>query len=132
MVEDMTRLFTRIYQGTSADGSLFGSGHPPFPDAEPAFHAGVLRGYEHPSLIARLKAMSQFFSFCYGELRDTYLSKYSPIYHTEYENLVFGENFPPRAEESGTSFSSPAFTTRISRGETDEVFWDVALIRRER
>jgi hypothetical protein len=47
----------------------------------------------------RIKTISQFFSFCYGEIRDTYLAKLSPVYHTEYENLILSGQMKSEAGE---------------------------------
>jgi len=47
VLEDMTKLFTRIYRGIRGRPSL-GFGNPPLQDVEPAFHADFLRSDQHP------------------------------------------------------------------------------------
>ena len=61
LLEDMTRLFTRIYQGPSPDGPLLGSGILHFrlqslPSMLASFEVST------SSLVERVKAISQFFS----------------------------------------------------------------------
>jgi len=68
--------------------------------------------------LAKFRAVSQFLSFCYGELRDTYLKKLSPFYHSNYENLVLRGKLASGGAGSGISFSSPASMTRTFPGET--------------
>ena len=128
MLEDMTRLFTRIYKGTSAEGPLLGSGilhfqMPSLPSMLASFKVTNTR-----SLIDRVKAVSQFFSFCYGEIGDTYLAKHSPIYHTEYENLVLsGKLSSGGGGEQNFFFFSGVHDKDFPWGD-EEVFWDIALI----
>jgi cholesterol oxidase len=87
-IEDMTRLFTRIYKGDSADGIPFASGVLYFPVASLPSMLASFEVTHTSSPFKKFQTISKFFSFCYGEIRDTYLSKFSPIYSTEYENLV--------------------------------------------
>ena len=70
------------------------------------------------SIIDRLVAVKKFFSFCYGELRDTYLAKLSPVYHADYENLVLTGRIQQAAAIPLISSSFREFTTRIFLGET--------------
>ncbi len=128
LMEDMTSLFTRIYKGSSADAPLFGSGILHFqlqslPSMLASFEVTNAR-----SLPARLKAVSQFFSFCYGEVRDTYLAGHGPIYHTEYENVVLsGKLSSPEGEGRNFFFFSGVHDKDFPWGD-EEVFWDIALI----
>ena len=97
VLEDMTRLFTRIHRGHSTEGPSLGSGILHFkivslPSMLASFEVTNTR-----SLLAKFKAVSQFWKFCYGEIRDTYLAKMSPIYHTEYENLVLNGKLSPKS-----------------------------------
>ncbi len=128
LVEDMTRLFTRIYRGTSADAPLFGSGILHFRMESLPSMLASFEVTNTSSLIAKTKAVSQFFSFCYGELRDTYVSKHTPVYHTEYENLVLrGKLSAGGGEERNFFFFSGVHDKDFPWGD-DEVFWDVALM----
>ena len=128
LVEDMTRLFTRIYRGTSADAPLFGSGILHFRMESLPSMLASFEVTNTSSLIAKTKAVSQFFSFCYGELRDTYVSKHTPVYHTEYENLVLrGKLSAGGGEERNFFFFSGVHDKDFPWGD-DEAFWDVALM----
>ena len=128
VVEDMTRLFTRIYRGTSADAPLFGSGILHFRMESLPSMLASFEVTNTSSLIAKAKAISQFFSFCYGELRDTYVSKHTAIYHTEYENLVLrGKLSSGSGGERNFFFFSGVHDKDFPWGD-DEVFWDVALM----
>ena len=130
LVEDMTKLFTRIYRGSSTEGPLFGSGILHFkmwslPSMLTSFEVIHAR-----SLLAKFKAISQFFSFCSGELRDTYLKKVSPFYHSNYENLVLrGKLTSGGAGEQEFFFFSGIHDKDFPWGD-EEVFCDVALIVR--
>jgi len=88
LMEDMTKLFTRIYRGNSSAGSLYGSGILRFRIQSLPSMLASFTVTNASSLPAKMKAFSQFFSFCYGEIRDTYFRKISPFYHSDYENLV--------------------------------------------
>ena len=88
MLEDLTCLFTRIYKGDSADGPPFGSGILHFKLLDLPSMLFSFKVTNASSLGDKIKAISQFYLFCYGEIGDTYLSKLSPLYNTEYENLV--------------------------------------------
>ncbi len=132
MMEDMTKLFTRVYRGNSSEGPLYGSGilrfrMPSLPSMLTSFKVT-----NTSSLIAKFKAISQFFSFCYGEIRDTYFKKVSPIYHSDYENMVLrGKLASGEGGEREFFFFSGIHDKDFPWGD-EEVFWDVALIiRRE-
>ena len=128
LLKDMTRMFTRLYKGHSLDGVVLGSGILHFelkslPSMLASFEATPVR-----SLAAKFKTISKFYSFCYGEIRDAYLAKLSPIYHTEYENLVFSGKLKSSAgNESNFFFFSGIHDKDFPWGD-DGVFWDVALI----
>jgi len=130
LLDDMTRLFSRIFRGTSPAGPRFGAGVLRF---HLASLPSLLASFEitPPSLGQKFKAVSKFLDFCYGELRDTYLHKLSPIYHTEYENLILsGKLMAPAGEERDFFFFSGIHDKDFPWGD-GEIFWDVALIIRQ-
>jgi uncharacterized protein (DUF362 family) len=130
LVEDMTKLFTRIYRGNSTEGPLFGSGILRFKMWSLPSMLTSLEVTHTSSLLAKLKAISQFFSFCYGELRDTYLMKASPFYHSQYENLALrGKLALGGAGEQEFFFFSGIHDKDFPWGD-EEVFCDVGLIIR--
>jgi uncharacterized protein (DUF362 family) len=128
LVEDLTRLFTRIHKGSSAEGPLFGSGILHFHLVSlPSMLASFEVTHTH-SLMKKLKAISKFYSFCYAEIRDTYLAGLSPVYHTEYENLVLNGKLAPNIGETQNFFFFSGIHDKDFPWGDDEVFWDVALI----
>jgi uncharacterized protein (DUF362 family) len=130
LVEDMTKLFTRIYRGNSAEGPLYGSGILHFKMWSLPSMLASFKVTNTSSLLAKFKAISQFLSFCYGELRDTYFKKVSPFYHSSYENLILrGKLTSGRAGEEEFFFFSGTHSKDFPWGD-EEVFWDVALIIR--
>ncbi len=128
MLEDMTRLFTRIYQGPSVDGPLLGSGILHFRLQSLPSMLASFKVTGTSSLIERVKAISQFFSFCYGEIRDTYLAKHSPIYHTQYENLVLTGKLSAGGVGGQNFFFFSGVHDKDFPWGDEEVFWDIALI----
>ena len=83
------------------------------------------------SLSEKLKTISRFYSFCYGEIRDTYSRGISPVYHSEYENLVLnGYLRGEGGEEKPFFFFSGVHSKDFPWGD-GEVFWDVGLAIRE-
>jgi hypothetical protein len=128
LLEDMTRLFTRIHQGASTDGPLLGSGILHFRMQSLPSMLASFEVLHASSLVAQAKALSRFFSFCYGEIRETYLAKFSPFYHTEYENLVLGgELSSPEEGRRGFFFFSGVHGKDFPWGD-GESFWDLGLI----
>ena len=80
VLEDMTRLFTRIYKGRRSDGAPTGSGYFTFRLLD---FPSMLASFEVTntlSPITKLRTISAFVKFCYGEIRDTYLP--GPFYKT--------------------------------------------------
>ncbi len=129
VMEDMTKLFTRIYRGHSVEGPLYGSGILHFKMWSLPSMLTSFEVINTSSLLAKFKAVSQFFSFCYGELRDTYLKKVSPFYQSNYENLVLRGKLAGGAGEEEFFFFSGIHDKDFPWGD-EEVFWDVALIIR--
>ncbi|MFH1758816.1 MAG: hypothetical protein ABH969_12315, partial [Pseudomonadota bacterium] len=128
MVEDMTRLFTRIYKGFSTNALSLGSGILRFPLASLPSMLTSFEVFPAQSLVKKFKTLARFFSFCYGEIRDTYLARLSPLYHTEYENLVLNGILQLKnGSEQKFFFFSGIHDKDFPWGD-DGVFWDVALI----
>ena len=130
VLEDMTKLFTRIYRGDSEEGPLYGSGILHFKMWSLPSMLTSFQVTNTSSLLAKFKAVAQFFSFCSGELRDTYLKKASPFYYSNYENLVLrGKLASGGAGEQEFFFFSGMHDKDFPWGD-EEVFWDVGLIIR--
>jgi uncharacterized protein (DUF362 family) len=126
VLEDMTRLFTRIYHGRRINGTPIASGIltfrlPDFPSMLASFEVTNTL-----SPITKLRTLSAFVKFCYGEIRETYLP--GPFYNTRYENLVLRGKV--HSKEGGLRnffFFSGIHDKDFPWGD-DEVFWDIALI----
>ena len=128
LMEDMTKLFTRIYRGSSTASPLYGSGILHFRIQSLPSMLLSFSVTNTSSLIAKFKAVSQFFSFCYGEIRDTYFKKINPLYHSDYENLVLrGKVIGPGGGERDFFFFSGIHDKDFPWGD-EEVFWDAGLI----
>jgi len=130
VLEDTTKLFTRVYRGNSEDGPIYGAGilHFKMWSLPSMLFSFEVTGTHNP--LAKIKAVSQFFSFCYGELRDTYLKKVSPFYYSNYENLVMrGELASGGGRGQEFFFFSGIHDKDFPWGD-EEVFWDLGLIIR--
>jgi uncharacterized protein (DUF362 family) len=128
LMEDMTKLFTRVYRGESTDRPLYGSGLLHFRMQSLPSMLASFTVTNTSSLIAKFKAVSQFFSFCYGEIRDTYFKKISPLYHSEYENLVLRGKLADRGGGEREFFFFSGIHDKDFPWGDDEVFWDAALL----
>jgi uncharacterized protein (DUF362 family) len=127
-IEDMTKLFTRIYQGSSVDDPLFAAGILRFRLMSlPTMMTSFEVTGSH-SIIDKIGAIKKFFEFCYDELTDTYLVKMNPLYHADYENLVItGRLDKESAGKSEFLLFSGVHDKGFPWGD-GEVFWDVGLV----
>ncbi|MBI5967895.1 MAG: DUF362 domain-containing protein [Deltaproteobacteria bacterium] len=131
LLEDMTRLFTRIYSGHSAEGPSLFSGILHFRLQSLPSMLASFEVTNTSSLTTKFRTLAEFYTFCYGEIRDTYLAKLSPIYHTEYENLVlYGKLKSENGMSQNFFFFSGIHDKDFPWGD-DETFWDIALIIEE-
>ena len=124
--EDMTRLFTRIYKGRKISVAPLASGiltfHlPDFPSMLASFEVTNTL-----SPITKLRTISAFVKFCYGEIRDTYLP--GIIYDTRYENLVLRGMVQPKEGSLRNFFFFSGIHDKDFPWGDDEIFWDIALI----
>ena len=126
--DDLTTLYTRIYQGSSPAGKIIGSGILRFQlTSLPAMLASY-KVIPPPPLGQKMKIINKFFSFCYGELRDTYLRKFTPFYYTGYENLILtGQLRSKSGAEYPFCFFSGIHDKDFPWGD-EESFWDMALV----
>ncbi len=103
-VQDMTTLFTMVYEGDDDSGKLYGTGQLFF------------KLVNAPSLVLSMKVTGQswfgqsmaakvaFLSFAYGGLRDTYLADINPLYDASYQNLVLAGKVTDSANVSQPFF----------------------------
>ena len=131
MIDDLTSLFTRIHKGQTEASPVFGSGIVHFKLLNlPAMVASFEVINTH-SLLTKLKAMKEFYAFCYGEISGTYLAKLSPIYHTEYENLILTGKLASAGGGTHDFFFISGVHDKDFPWGDDGVFWDVALLLRK-
>jgi uncharacterized protein (DUF362 family) len=126
ILEDMTRLFTRIYKGRQIKGVPIGSGILTFRLLD---FPSMLASFEVTntlSPITKLRTISAFVRFCYGEIRDTYLP--SPFYNTRYENLVLKGKIQPKEGDLHDFFFFSGIHDKDFPWGDGEIFWDIALI----
>jgi uncharacterized protein (DUF362 family) len=131
LIDDMTRLFSRIHLGSSTASPVYGSGIIHFRAQSLPSMLASFEVLHTRSLIARVKAVTQFFSFCYGELRDTYFAKLSPVYHTEYENLVLSGRLKSETGQENDFFFFSGIHDKDFPWGDEEIFWDIALLLRD-
>ena|GEM_PF-357540 len=131
MFDDMTNLFTRVYRGDSVDGQVVGSGILRFEIRDLPAMLASFQVINADSFVTKVKTIHQFYRFCYGEIRDTYLDKLSPIYYTEYENLVLSGKVISRGRKKAQDFFffSGIHDKDFPWGDGG-IFWDIALILR--
>lgn len=125
--EDMTTLFTRVYRKTPTDGELLGSGILIYHIADLPAMIASMKVTNCRSLLDRLRVRSQYFSFVYGELRNTYLEDSSPFYHTSYENLVLNGRLSLGGELKDFFLFSGIHDKGFPWGDKT-TFWDIALL----
>lgn len=126
VLEDMTRLFTRLYRGRRKDGTLAGSGVLYFKMLDLPSMLSSFEVTNTLSPITKLRTVSEFAKFCFGEIRETYLP--GPFYKTHYENLVLrGKLLSEGGGHSSFFFFSGIHDKDFPWGD-GEIFWDIALI----
>lgn len=128
--DDMTTLFTRVYRGNSRDGLPFGSGILQFKMRDLPSMLASFKVINADSLVTRIKTIQRFYSFCYGEIRDTYLDKLSPIYYTRYENLILNGKVVSGDEDPRDFFFFSGVHDKDFPWGDGELFWDMGLIVR--
>lgn len=129
VLEDMTRLFTRIYHGRRIDGTPIASGILTFRLLD---FPSMLASFEVTntlSPITKLRTISSFVKFCYGEIRETYLP--GPVYRTRYENLVLRGKIVAKEGDLRDFFFFSGIHDKDFPWGDDEIFWDIALVVRK-
>ncbi len=130
LLEDMTTLFTRVYRKDPAGGELLGSGILKYHMTDVPAMIASMEVTNCKSLIDQIRVRFQYFSFVYGEIRDTYLQNLSPFYHTAYENLVLNGRLSTDGESKNFFFFSGIHDKDFPWGDK-ATFWDIALLIQE-
>lgn len=126
VVEDMTRLFTRIHEGDNAQGPVYGAGELYFRLADAPRLAASIEVDNARSWRDQLRARLAFLSFAYGALRDEYLREYRLFYDARYDNLVAAGEAAAPGGNVPFFFVSGTHDKGFPWGDT-ELFWDVLL-----
>ena len=129
-LEDMTTLFTRIYQVTDGRFNLLGSGILKYHVIDLPSMAASMEPTHCKNIADKIKVKFEFFSFVYGEVRDTYLHDIDPFYHTDYENLVLSGRLSQEGRSKNFFFFSGIHDKDFPFGDKT-TFWDVALLIEE-
>lgn len=130
LIEDMTTLFTRIYRMGPTGSELLGSGILIYHIRDLPAMIASMEITNCRSLIDQIRVRSQYFSFVYGELRNTYLENFSPFYYTAYENLVLNGHLSLNGELKKFFFFSGIHDKDFPWGDK-ATFWDIALLIQE-
>ena len=130
LLEDMTTLFTRIYRVTDSKFNLFGSGMLKYHLTDLPYMTASMEVTNCKNLIDQTRVKFQFFSFIYGELRDTYLHDLSPFYYTAYEKLVLSGRLSHADRLKDFFFFSGIHDKDFPWGDK-ATFWDIALLIKE-
>ena len=128
---DITTLYTRLYRGDSPQAPLYGAGILRFHLPTLPFMLTSFRVTGTRSVSEKLKTITRFYSFCYGEVRDTYLRGMSPIYHSAYENLVLNGFLRKNGGGENPFFFFSGVHSKDFPWGDGEVFSDIALAIRE-
>jgi uncharacterized protein (DUF362 family) len=130
-LEDMTTLFTRIYRLNDGRLDPIGSGILEYSLADLPSMMFSLKTTHCKNFMERIKVKLQFFSFIYGELRDTYLHELSPFYYTDYENLVLSGRLSQKGQKRNFFLFSGIHDKDFPWGDK-ATFWDIGLVIEEK
>ncbi len=107
LIEDITTLFVRIYEGGDATGKLYGSGVMYFRIKDIASIQKLIMSSEvigESGLIERYATLVKFASFFVAETLKTYTPGPRFIYTTRYENLILSGNLKKEGEDTPREF----------------------------
>jgi len=88
VVEDMTTLFTTLYEGDDSRGRVYGAGQLFFSLADAPALLAALKVTGQTWFGQALAAKVAFLSFAFGAVRDTYLADLNPLYDASYQNVI--------------------------------------------
>jgi uncharacterized protein (DUF362 family) len=127
LAEDMTTLFTTVYEGADATAPSYGSGQVFFDlkDAPALMVSMKVTGtiWLHQKIQARLA----FMSFAWGAIRQEYFRDVNPLYDTEYENLVLSGQILQNGSAKNFFLVSGIHDRDFPWGD-GEIFWDALLV----
>ena len=128
MVEDMTTLFTTIYEGHDDRGPVYGAGQLFFKLADIPSFLGSLTITGDTWFGQQLAAKVAFLSFAYGQMRDAYFADINPLYDAGYQNVVLSGELKDSAGSRQPFFLVSGIHTPDFPWGDGETFCDVLLL----
>lgn len=127
LIEDMTTLFSTIYEGADETAPVYGSGQIFFnlKDAPALMASMTVTGTIW--LHKKIQAQLAFMSFAWGAIRQEYFREVNPLYDTEYENLVLSGQVVQNGKVQDFFLVSGVHDKDFPWGD-GEIFWDVLLV----
>ncbi|MFP3868716.1 MAG: DUF362 domain-containing protein [Desulfobacteraceae bacterium] len=131
LIEDMTTLFTELYEGEDENAPRYGAGQVFFylKDAPALIYSMRVTGTAR--LPRKIQAWLAFMSFAWGVIRQEYFRRGNPLYDTEYENLVLSGKVAQNGQTQDFFLVSGIHDKDFPWGD-GEIFWDVLLVIGER
>jgi uncharacterized protein (DUF362 family) len=126
VLEDMTRLFTRLYRGKRVDKIPLGSGILHFKMLDLPSMLSSFEVTNTVSPIAKIRTISTFIQFCYGAVSETYLPGF--VYDTKYENLVLRGKVVSEGGALRNFFFFSGIHDKDFPWGDGEIFWDIGFI----
>lgn len=126
VVEDMTCLFTVVYQGDDERAPVYGAGILRFKLKDVQSLLSSMEVINAKSLKQKIAAYLAFMSFVCAPLREEYLKNLRIDYETEYENLVLSGKLNGPDGQRNFFLVSGVHEKGFPWGD-DESFWDVIL-----
>jgi cholesterol oxidase len=127
LVEDMTTLFTTIYEGPDENAPIYGTGQLFFNLKDAPSLVGSMKVTGTFWLHRKIQAKMAFMSFAWGAIRQEYLHDVNPIYDTEYENLVLSGQVSQDGTVQNFFLVSGIHDKDFPWGD-GEIFWDALLV----
>jgi uncharacterized protein (DUF362 family) len=127
LVEDMTTLFTTIYEGPDKTAPVFGVGQIFFDLKDAPALMASMRVKGTFWLHKKIQAKLAFMSFAWGVIRQEYFREVNPLYDTEYENLVLSGKVVQDGATRDFFLVSGVHDKDFPWGD-GEIFWDVLLV----
>jgi uncharacterized protein (DUF362 family) len=128
LMEDMTTLFTTIYEGPDEAAPVYGAGQLFFDlkDVPALMGSMKVTGTRWWELHRRIQARLAFMDFAWGKIREEYLRDVDLLYTTEYENLILSGRLRQDGVEQDFFLVSGIHDKDFPWGD-GEIFWDVLL-----
>jgi len=127
LVEDMTTLFTIVYEGADENAPIYGAGQVFFDLKDAPALMASMKVTGTIWLHQKVQARMAFMSFAWGAIRQEYFRDVNPLYDTEYENLVLSGQVLQDGRAKNFFLVSGVHDRDFPWGD-GEIFWDVLLV----